>query len=165
MLYNVAQLLKEPAGAFRDYRLEDDVVFTDAPEWGPVRVRGTVRLLRTGPGILVTGALHTAIAEECSRCLQPLREALGCELEDEYFPMLDLTSGQPVEVPPDGFPIDAHHLLDLTEAVRQAIVVSQPIQPLCSAECRGLCPECGANRNEASGAGDPRWAALRALQP
>jgi uncharacterized protein len=44
-----------------------------------------------------------------------------------------------------------------------------PYQPLCDAACRGLCPVCGANRNEvdcdcAEPAGDPRWAALEGLR-
>lgn len=43
-----------------------------------------------------------------------------------------------------------------------------PVKPLCGESCKGLCPECGANRNTDSCAcsapkGDPRLAALRGL--
>jgi uncharacterized protein len=170
MLYNVAQLLKEPAGAVREYPLDEEVTFSDDPGWGRVRLRGTVSLLRTGPGILVSGVLATSIAEECSRCILPMQQPLELDVEDEFFPVVDMNTGHLVEVPEDGFPIDTHHHLDITEAVRQAIVVSRPIQPLCNPECRGLCPECGVNRNVEpceceTGAADARWATLKALRP
>jgi uncharacterized metal-binding protein YceD (DUF177 family) len=69
---------------------------------------------------------------------------------------------------PDAFLIDEHHHLDLTEAVRQALVVEQPMAPLCRPDCAGLCPECGADLNAgphscAAEPEDSRWAALRAL--
>lgn len=170
MLYNVAQLLKEPAGAVREYPLDEEVTFPDDPSWGRVGLKGRVSLLRTGPGILVSGTLATSIAEECSRCILPMQQPLELAIEDEFFPVVDLNTGHPVEIPEDGFPIDARHHLDITEAVRQAIVVSRPIQPLCSPDCRGLCPECGVNRNVEpcecdTGVVDARWATLKALRP
>ena len=66
------------------------------------------------------------------------------------------------------FKIDANHMMDLTEPVRQALLVAIPMRPLCREDCKGLCPECGANLNyidcgHHQEAADNRWDALRAL--
>jgi uncharacterized protein len=51
--------------------------------------------------------------------------------------------------------------------VRDACILDLPLAPLCRADCAGLCPECGVNRNleqcSCDAPTDPRWDALRAL--
>jgi uncharacterized protein len=64
-----------------------------------------------------------------------------------------------------GFPIDGHHIIDMTEAVRQYILLTTPMKPLCREDCAGLCPVCGHNLNQGpcscppQGV-DPHWAKL-----
>ena len=52
--------------------------------------------------------------------------------------------------------------------MRDAIVLELPMAPLCREDCRGLCPQCGADRNEAEcgcvAPRDPRWANLDVLR-
>ena len=62
-------------------------------------------------------------------------------------------------------------MLDLADWARDALVLAMPAQIVCSDDCRGLCPVCGANLNEVDpsehrheAAGDPRWAKLRDLK-
>jgi uncharacterized protein len=45
----------------------------------------------------------------------------------------------------DELVIHDNHLLDLTEVIRQDLLTQLPFQPLCSEDCPGLCPECGAD--------------------
>jgi len=74
---------------------------------------------------------------------------LTIDLEEEFGPSVHILTGAPLEAPDDeALRIDERHLLDLTEAVRQYLSTSIPLQPLCSMSCRGLCPECGMNLNE-----------------
>jgi uncharacterized protein len=59
--------------------------------------------------------------------------------------------------------------LDLTEAVREHVLLSVPEFVNCDEACRGFCPRCGANLNETTcecrtEEEDPRWAALRRLR-
>ena len=58
-------------------------------------------------------------------------------------------------------------LLDLEPMVRDAVVPALPFQPVCRADCPGLCSECGARLAEDPGHRhdtiDPRWAALSSL--
>jgi uncharacterized protein len=60
------------------------------------------------------------------------------------------------------------NMLDMTEMFRQDILLAMPIKPICSEECKGLCPSCGRNLNEGPcgcppDAGESAFAALAAL--
>ncbi|MSQ26547.1 MAG: DUF177 domain-containing protein [Dehalococcoidia bacterium] len=170
MLYNVAQLLKELPGATRDYALDERVSFGSEEEFGEITVRGSLHLLRTLAGILATAAIETAVGEECARCLERYDQPLTLPIQDEFFPQVDPDSGLPIKLPDGEFAIDNHHMLDLSEAIRQTVLINRPIKPLCRPDCQGLCPDCGANRNTdpcdcSAGATDPRWAKLKTMLP
>jgi uncharacterized protein len=169
MLYNVAQLLKEAVGASRRYEISEVVEFPDEG-WGGVRPTGSISMLRTPTGILVQGQLQVALTEQCGRCLEPCQQMLAAEIEEEFWPVADVNTGLVLKVPDgeDIFTINERHLLDLTEALRQAIWVARPLQPLCQPDCKGLCPNCGQDRNQDECRcniedTDPRWAALKKL--
>jgi uncharacterized protein len=61
-------------------------------------------------------------------------------------------------------------VLDVAAWARDAFALAMPAQVVCRADCAGLCPQCGANLNEAGSdhghesAPDPRWAKLRELR-
>ncbi len=162
---NVAQLLKAGVGATRTYEVNDVTDITG--EGFESLVKGQVTLTRTDRSILVKGTLTTEIELDCGRCLKPFRCPLTLNIEDVYFPTLDVTTGLPVSLSdePGAFTVDVHHVLDLTEAIQQYTVMAVPMKPLCRDECLGLCPECGANLNLEECqcrrlSVDPRWANL-----
>ncbi|MBF8266982.1 MAG: hypothetical protein HW388_490 [Dehalococcoidia bacterium] len=170
MLFDVAQLLKEGVGAREGYSLDEAVEALQ--ESGTTRVWGNMTLTCTDKGIWVSGKIEANASGPCSRCLNPIEYPVRFRMEEEYLPTVDLGSGMPLEVPEvkDGaFTIDSHHILDLTEAVRQYFIVNLPMKPLCKEHCAGLCPRCGANLNEGgcdcSAQVDPRWSALLDLLP
>jgi len=72
------------------------------------------------------------------------------QMDDVYYPVVDVNAGIALSLPEDaesGCIIDAHHDLDITEAVRQYAAVGLPMKPLCDRDCAGLCSHCGANLN------------------
>lgn len=169
--FNVAQLLKQPTGARRVYDIAaDDVPPLDEAVKVVAPYQGQVRLTRIGTGVLVTGELQTTVELECTRCLATLLREMRFEVEEEFRPTLDITSGTSLPMDPDqdtATLIDEHHILDLAEVVRQDLLLSLPPSPVCRPDCRGLCPYCGQNRNEGScdcriEEVDPRWAGLKA---
>ncbi len=172
MRYNVAQLLKGQTGAFRQYDLEADIRNLD-PEVEPVRpLTGSVTLMRTSQGILVTGHMETRLRTECRRCLEPCEVDVEFELEEEFYPVLRIAEAPVDDVPDEDkeaeLLIDEHHILDLSEVVRQALWLATPMEALCRPNCAGLCPECGGNRNLGEcqcgeAAIDPRWTVLQEL--
>jgi uncharacterized protein len=168
MRYSVAQLLKEHSGAVRHYDVCEDIAGLDADSHPLEPLIGQITLLRTADGILVTGHLHTVVQLECSRCLEPVVAPADFDLEEDFIPTVDVITGRSLPIPVEADPatlIDEHHILDLTEVVRQAIWLAQPAQPLCRTGCLGLCPVCGQNRNDRLcdcdlSERELRWAAL-----
>jgi len=166
MQMNVSQLLKEYIGSTRNYNVDEAVDFSD----NDIRVCGGVRLTRTDKGILAQGKLQTELNLSCSRCLSPFSCPLTLEIEEEYFPMMDVVTGASLPPPEESgcFTIDEHHIIDLTEAIRQYIMLVMPMKPLCGEDCAGLCPSCGHNLNKGRcdcppQSINPRWAKLSAL--
>ncbi len=115
-------------------------------------------------GVLVSGTMRGEARGECSRCLQPLVQPVQVELTELYaYP--DSTTEQTTEE--DEIRRVTDDLIDLTDAVTDAIALELPLQPLCAEDCAGLCAECGVRLAIAEpGHGhetiDPRWAALSA---
>jgi len=167
MLFNVSGLVQEGIGATREHEVRGSLTTEGR---APERVSGRIELLRTKNGVLVRAHLQLIETETCSRCLKPLEQTLPLDFEEEFQSTADLRGGESLAEPPDqdAFLIDDRHTLDLTEAVRQYREAAEPMRALCRADCRGLCPRCGADRNAGdcsceSEASDPRWQGLAAL--
>lgn len=133
---NVAQLLKEPIGSERSYKVAGRVDIDDS---GTVPVEGSAGMTRTNRSILVKGKFNLNADASCARCLKQFTVPLEFEFEEEYFPMLG-PSGAPMPEPeePTSFTIDEYQVLDLTEAIRQYAVMAIPMKPLCRPDCAGF---------------------------
>jgi len=169
MQINVSQLLKESIGSSREYKI-DELVDIAGDERGST-TSGDISLLRTQRGILVRGELCTGLELTCSRCLSTFRSPLNINFEEEYVQTVDVNNGLPLELSgePGSFTIDAHHVIDLSEAIRQYALLAIPMKPLCRVDCAGICPECGRNLNQGPcgclvQTVDPRWSKLMDLQ-
>lgn len=126
-------------------------------------LHGTLCFTRIANGILCEGPLDAQVTVECTRCLDKFSESIQIELEDILsLPSADLTPERPVRVSESGW-------ADLTPLVREYVWISIPVKPLCSPDCRGICPECGGKVSagectcDNSPPIDPRWDALRVL--
>lgn len=142
---NVAQLLHAPVGTTRSYPLDDDEPELRR-ELGLVSpVTGTLKLTRTNHGILADARYTVEIEQECGRCLDPARSKIESQVSEELLPSTNIVTGLPenLDADPDAPRINANHEVDLTDLIRQDIVVQQPLQPLCQPDCPGLCPDCG----------------------
>jgi len=95
-------------------------------------------------GILtLTGRISTGYEGECARCLQPVREELDIPLTETF------RSVSSADDPDDG---DSYRYegnqLEIGQAIRDNLLTVIPQRLLCRDDCRGLCPDCGANLNE-----------------
>lgn len=159
MRVNVSQLLKEPIGARRHYDFQEEA------EGGSVTCAAD--LLRTDAGILVSASCAVRPRNICGRCLTSFVDGARFHFDEEFFPVVDGFTGARLPVREDGdFTIGADNVLDLDEAARQYTLLALPIKALCREDCRGLCPQCGANLNEGSCPcpsvpSHPSWEALR----
>ncbi len=120
--------------------------------------------------VFLDGVMTFTVRYTCARCVE--------EYEVPYrVPMnivIQLVSDQDASLEEDAdddrfvlYP-ESKTVFSLDQHIRDAIVLEQPMKPLCKPECRGLCPQCGANLNESpcnckADTEDPRWEAIRKL--
>lgn len=169
MLIEVSQI--PPEGL--DVALSEETLDLGEPAdtWdGPATVQCGLHLGRSGRGVLISGSFTSDVALFCSRCLERFhfqvedRFDLYCETGAEGTPdeEHELTDDELDVTYLEGGRIDTDHLL------RENILLSLPVQPLCREDCRGLCPRCGVNLNQGAcncteDRVDPRLQALRKL--
>ena len=145
--FNVSQLLLEGPGATRE--LDFSEPFPDPANELHLRgpISGHTRLTRTSEGILAHCDYHASVVLECSRCLEETIAPVEGDLDEEFLPTTDVRTGFSVALPEgteDDQPlINEHHEIDLNEILRQNLLTSLPLQPLCEPACPGLCAHCG----------------------
>lgn len=136
------------------------------PAGAPVRLRLSVDSVVEG--FWVSGTVSGDADGECVRCLDPVHLAVDAPVEALY--VYAERSGAPGEIPEDAedaeevFALEGD-LLDLEQAVRDAVVLELPLLPLCREDCPGLLPD-GTKATDAAPAPVPtdlRWAALAGL--
>jgi len=147
---NVSQLLKMPPGTTRELSFSDPLEEA-ADELDLVApVEGRATLLRTVRGIVVTCRYRTIVEQPCARCVDPSRIEIDGDFGEEFQPKVDVLTGHALPEQPEAaeLAIDEHHVLDMTEVVRQDILTRLPLRPLCRPDCPGLCLECGRELDE-----------------
>ena len=146
---NVSQALKAPGQVFpfsATIEVADADVFGETVRFSPAEATGT--LLGAGETVSVRGELRCEAAMACARCLRPVAVPLCVSVDERFSRRRD---GAEEEDAPEGEArcIDGAQI-DLTDCARELLVLELPMRVLCSEGCKGLCPICGADRNEVS---------------
>ncbi len=117
---------------------------------------GSIIFSNTGSVLLVDGQISTRVVLECSRCLRYYQMDVDSVIE-EQFPLETKPigpRGRHIQVVveedenPDAGKLFEGALFNLTEMLRQNIMLSLPTQPLHDPDCKGLCPHCGTDLND-----------------
>jgi uncharacterized protein len=175
LAWNVAGLLGEGIGAARDYVFDDVRIDLGEDLHLASPISGRVHMARTNRGLLIDADVSTSLAMQCARCLRDIDVPITAEFEQEARPSIDIQSGavlppDPADEEDDVIRLSDHHELDLERAVREAILLAEPIAPLDRPECPGLCVVCGLPLDEGTHDHpdddvDPRLEALRSFRP
>jgi uncharacterized protein len=169
-----------------------------APDGDPEAGHGTAELdlYADGAHAFAAGTFRGELTVACSRCVDPVKLVIDEQLRVTFMPRHEMPSddeddapagkagkpgsGKPgsgkddeddgtevVEEDLDVFPFDGERI-DLEPLFREQFVLAIPYAPLCAEDCKGLCPQCGIDRNTASCTCeppiDPRLAALKGLK-
>lgn len=151
--------LKSP---IEDFDLSGDEIILKEP------ITLKLNVYKAGSKVIIKGIIQTLVELECSRCL----EEFFCHIDEDFTITFLPESERPKD--PD-LELDSRDLdisfydgetIDLTKLVKEQIILSVPMNPVCRVNCRGLCPECGENLNEkrcacSSMRGDMRWSKLK----
>ena len=165
--------LSRQAGSFKDVHLEPV-----APEGLGTEMIGALpgstvvldaTLTSMDDGVLVSGRAVLDVHGQCVRCLTDLDERRTVTFDELYLlpEVVERQVAEGDEEAEDLFVV-GETSLDLEPALRDALVLDLPFQPLCRPDCPGLCPECGErladlpvdHHHEVL---DPRWSALAGL--
>jgi len=137
---NVGFLISAPIGTSREFdfnydkiRIGEEVVISD--------FIGLAKITRTPQGLFIEGNFQGSLPLECVRCLTDYQQELHWDFAELYAFTRDNITESGLLVPED-----AH--LELQFLVHDYALLEVPIKPICKPDCKGLCPECGENRNE-----------------
>lgn len=142
-----------------------------------------LELYEDGENVFAQGSITGTVTVACSRCVGPAAIKFDERVRVTFLPAHQMPaddaeaaggeggeSGEGVELAEndlDVFPFDGE-TVDLEPLVREQFVLAVPFAPLCKEDCRGLCPQCGVDRNVTSCTCerpvDPRFAALQGLK-
>jgi len=117
-------------------------------------------------GVLISGQITSEAVGECGRCLNELKQ----EIDQEFRELFLYESRKSEEEDDDELFVIDGDIADIEVPIRDAVVLAMPLNPLCKADCKGLCSECG-ERMEKLGPEhshekvDPRWSGLAGWQP
>ncbi|MGG3279767.1 YceD family protein [Paenibacillus solani] len=128
----------------------------------PLEVDLTVTPTVTG-AVDVRGRLQGGLEMTCSRCLKPISEQVNIPFHEVFQPVEDLEAIQDED---DDTTYVQGESVDLTPYVEETFLLDLPLAPVCKADCKGLCPNCGKDLNESTcdcdtEVIDPRLAGLK----
>ena len=152
LLLNVGFIIHETIGYSREFPFDFDSI-SIPPDTKLSNLSGLVRLTRTAQGLLVQVKMKAYLPAECVRCLTEFSQLLQIDFTDLYAFTINSVTESGLLLPDNGN-------MDLAPIVRDEMLLAFPISPLCRPNCKGLCPTCGENLNELTGAhehlpGDP----------
>jgi uncharacterized protein len=126
-----------------------------------------LRLEAVMEGVLVSGTVRGRASGECVRCLDAIDQEVEVDVQ-ELFAYPERVRAAAVEGDDEDEVRElVGDLIDFEPALRDAVVPALPFQPVCQADCPGLCSECGARLADDPGHAhdvvDPRWSALTSM--
>lgn len=171
-VFDTRELVRTP-GAMRTVTRTVDtpsMIGTDViaiPAHAPVEI--DMRMESVLEGVLATAAIRADAVGQCVRCLDEIHVAVDVTAVELFaYPERAAHSAEvgDREQEEDGYRLE-QDLMDTEPLVRDAVVTSLPFQPVCRADCPGLCAQCGARLEDdpehAHDIIDPRWSVLSQL--
>ena len=158
---NVAEIRRHLTGKkplqFDAEPAELDITETELPIAGKIRIDGEIS--NVGDVLLLQARVSASVNRMCSRCLKEFTADSSAEVVEKFYPL-----GSP-GVEKDAYVYEAD-IVDITEPLRESLLLAEPLKVLCKEDCLGICPVCGADRNVHpcscdTSAIDPRLAALK----
>jgi uncharacterized protein len=132
-------------------------------------VKGTLQVNKSDREVIVIGKVTSVLDLQCSRCLKGFKRPLDIPVNVVYHPVEEIAEER------HGLKDDEMDMgfyrgeeIDLQELVREQVLLNMQMKPLCDENCKGICPNCGADLN-AGACGcetqkiDPRLEVLKKL--
>jgi uncharacterized protein len=107
----------------------------------------------------LVGRVTTVLKLSCGRCLESFRYPIDATFDLLFLPQAENTGEGEAEVKDEDLAAAFYRdeAIDLEQLMREQFYLALPMKPLCDAACRGLCPVCGTNLNDAACGCDTTW--------
>lgn len=134
----------------------------------PVQVK--CRVIRKTGEVELRGELHTKVTLPCSRCLKEVELPIDVVFDERFTTNASWQAAEQHELAEADLDVGlVEEAVDLDDLVKEEIQLALPGHVLCRDDCRGICPQCGANRNVAdcgceTQQVDSRWEKLKDLR-
>ncbi|HUN53557.1 MAG TPA: DUF177 domain-containing protein [Smithella sp.] len=136
---------------------EDDAWFracfkdSESADFTLDRVDVDCLVTKTSGTVFIKGSLTALVDICCSRCLENTKLSIGADFAYTLIPAKAETR-EDLELTPEELEISYYKgdFIDLGPIICEQIILQIPIKTLCRDECKGLCPQCGANWNTSS---------------
>lgn len=169
LVIKISSLLLEDMGSTRTVKVELASFPLDT-DLIARNVSASIRLTRLDSGVLAQGSLDGVVDLECVRCLGQFEQPFQTRFTEQYRQTVDILDGRGAGPGPDdvedddddselAFEINDAHEIDLTELLRQWIVLALPMTPVCGPDCPGPLEI----QNSDEDVEDERFAALKQL--
>jgi uncharacterized protein len=124
---------------------------SEAPDFSLDKVDVDCLITKTSGTVFIKGSFTALIDTCCSRCLENTKLSIGSDFAYTLIPARAETS-EDLELKPEELEICYYQgdFIDLGPVICEQIILQMPIKALCNEECKGLCPQCGANLNTSS---------------
>jgi len=145
LIFSVSELYNASIGKSLHKKIDTKAELEDIVLKAPIK--GDLDIVRTEEGFAVAlSNFESAVELSCTKCLKPLEIEISIEnAEREFF----THDPERVEDINDVFMMDFKTMsIDLTEMLRQEILLHFPHNPVCFDGCKGICEHCGKDRNK-----------------
>ena len=137
IVLDLTNLLTKPIGSVEKFDIRESVQFPKEEIDLVAPIEGQITLTRLDNGIFANFDLKTKARFTCARCLKEFEKELDLKFEQEFYPETENQKEEKEEGNVFFFsPVKKQ--LDVTELIRQELILKIPIKPLCSPECQGI---------------------------
>ncbi len=171
MLISLQQLEKRPVHFNVDVPAGEIEFDSKLSQSSVLHAEGRAELLNHSLGeIRIEGKLTVTMAATCDRCLEPALFPVEDTFDLVYMPAEESTGGER-EVDEAAIEVGFYEGggVAINDVFREVVLLALPMQLVCEEDCKGICPNCGENRNQrACGCqprlSDDRWSQLKKLR-
>ncbi len=149
-----------------------DLSQTKFQQAGDMRISGAAELRGGVQEIRISGHITAKLTAECDRCLEPGPLELDRDFDLVYRPESMESESGAAELDAAESEIGYYEGegIELADVLTEQVLLWLPMHWVCGEDCKGICPECGVNRNKNAcdckvEQVDERWAALRNFRP
>ncbi len=112
-------------------------------------VQASLKIEKAASEVFIRGVVSGTIELQCSRCLKTFTMDIKSRIEVVYHPAESIGRDEHYELKSDELDMGFYKndTLETGALLEEQLLLHVPMKPLCSPECKGICPQCGADLN------------------